>query len=84
MVEEEGKRVSVKVRVVEKVGTSLKQKLVRRDTSVSKKCLQKDCLLCRTGDVNHATSHHRSGTRYKSTCMPCGERGVKAEYTGET
>ena len=78
VVEEEGKRINVKVRLVEKAGTSLKQKLNRRDKSFSQKCLQNDCLLCRTGDVKHAMSHHRSGTLYKGTCTPCEERGMKA------
>ena len=84
VVEEERKRIYVKVRVVEKAGTSFKRKLVRRDISFSQKCPQKDCLLCRTGDVKHATSHHRSGALYKGTCRSCKERGVKTEYTGKT
>ena len=82
MVEEEGKRINVKVRVVERADTSLKQKLVKRDISSSQNCLQEDCLLCCTGEVKQATSHHRGGALCRGTCKCCGERDVKAEYKG--
>ena len=84
VVQEEGRRIIVKVRVVETAGTSLRQKLVRTDLAANKPCRQQDCLLCITGKGNSTTSHHRSGALYKGSCKLCEKNDLRLEYHGET
>ena len=84
VVQEEGRRINVKVTVVETAGTSLGQKLVRTDLAANKPCRQQDCLLCITGEGNSSTSHHRSGALYKGSCKLCEKNDLRAEYHGET
>ena len=87
VVQEEGRRTNVKVRVVrmvETAGTSLRQKIVKTDLAANKPCRQQDCLLCITGEGNSSTSHHRGGALYKGSCNLCEKNNLRAEYHGET
>ena len=84
VVQEEGRRINVKGRVVETAGTSLRQKLVRTDLAANKPCRQQDCLLCITGGGNSSTSYHRSGALYKGSYKICEKNDLRAEYHGET
>ena len=84
VVQEEERRINIKVRVVETAGTPLRQKLVRTDLAANKPCRQQDCLLCITGEGNSSTSHHRSGALYKGSCKLCEKNNLRAEYHGET
>ena len=79
VVQEEGRRINVKVKVVETAGTSLRQKLERTELSASKPCKQQDCLLCITGEGNSSTSHYRSGALYKGSCKLCEKNNLRAE-----
>ena len=84
VVEEEGSRIDVRVRVVETAGVSLKQQLVRTDLAADQPCRQQGCLLCSTVEGKRNTSHNRSGALHRGTCQTCDREGQKAEYIGET
>ena len=83
VVEEEGARIDVRVRVVESAGTSLNQQLVRTDLAADQPCRQQGCLLCNSGEGKRNTSHHRIDVLYRGTCQACDQKGQKAEYIGE-
>ena len=85
VVEEEGRRLGVKVRVVERAGVSLKQHLVRTDLSTGAPCPQLDCVLCITNPgEGGGLKHHRSGALYTGVCTLCPNDGFTAIYTGES
>ena len=88
VVEEEGRRINLKVRVVERGGVSLKAHLVRTDLSAGTPCPQGDCMLCLTNPgEGGGLRHHRSGALYAGSCLVCpqeGGEGFTAVYTGET
>jgi hypothetical protein len=87
VVQEEGRRLGVSVRVVETAGVSLRQQLVRTDLSAGEPCPQEDCQLCATDPASGGLRHHRSGAVYSGSCKICpaeqGE-GFTAQYWGET
>jgi hypothetical protein len=87
VVQEEGRRLGIAVRVVETAGVSLRQQLVRTDLSAGDPCPQEDCQLCATDPGTGGLRHHRSGAVYTGTCRICpvdlGE-DFTAQYTGES
>lgn len=96
VVEVEGRRLGLRVRVVERGGVSLKSHLVRTDMSAGAPCPQGDCVLCETNPgEGGGLRHHRSGALYTGTCRICpegaegaegveGAEGFTAVYTGES
>jgi hypothetical protein len=87
VVQEEGRRLGVSVRVVETAGVSLRQQLVRTDLSAGDPCPQADCQLCATDPTTGGLRHHRSGAVYTGSCKICpAEQGddFTAVYTGES
>ena len=85
VVEEEGRRLGVKVRVVERAGMSMRQQLVRTDLSAHLPCPQPDCYLCITNPgMGGGLKHHRSGALYTGVCKICPEDDFTAIYTGES
>ena len=85
VVEEEGRRLGVKVRVVERAGMSMRQQLVRTDLSAHAPCPQPDCYLCITNPgMGGGLKHHRSGALYTGVCKICPEDDFTAIYTGES
>ena len=90
VVEQEGRRISLNVRVVEGAGMSLKRQLVSHDLFAGEPCPQGDCPLCLSGERG-GLRHHRSGAVYRGDCLLCGEEegeGGKsvpvARYWGES
>ena len=88
VVEEECRRLDIRVRVAERAGTSLRQHLVRTDLSRGVPCPQGDCPLCLTNPgEGGGLHHHRSGVLYTGTCLVCPNKqgpGFTAVYTGES
>ena len=82
VVEEEGMRLGLKVKVQEGAGIPLERSLVTSDLRAGEPCPQGDCPLCLTGGGRGGLHHHRSGAVYQGVCNLCGE-GV-ASYVGET
>ena len=73
VVQEEGKRLQLKVKVQEGAGVSLKRSLVSSDLTAGEPCRQGDCPLCLTGDGKGGLHHHRSGAVYSGVCRLCGD-----------
>ena len=72
VVQEEGRRLGISIRCVERAGVSLKQQLVRTDLSAGNPCPQDDCMLCITNpEEGGGLLHHRSGALYTSSCTIC-------------
>ena len=78
VVEQEGRRIDLDVKVQEGAGVSLKQQLVNTDLHSGEDCPQGDCPICLSGGRGGLT-HHRSGAVYSGDCLICGE-----EEVGET
>ena len=88
VLEEEGGRLGMKIRAVERAGVSVRQQLVRTDLSGGAPCPQGDCVLCITNPGDQGgLKHHRSGALYTGSCRLCpleNGPGFTAVYTGET
>ena len=88
VVNQEGKRLGLNVKVVERAGISLKQQLVKTDLGMGDPCPQGDCVICLTNPGEGGSlHHHRSGCLYEGACMICPEeRGedFTAVYFGES
>ena len=82
VVEEEGMRLGLKVKVQEGAGLPLRRSLVTTDLRAGEPCPQGDCPLCLTGEGSGGLHQHRSGVVYQGVCCVCGE-GV-ANYWGES
>ena len=84
IVEEEGPRLGMAIRVVETGGVSLKCQLVRTDLAAGEPCRQTDCPACLSGQRG-GLLHQRSGALYQGSCQLCPKQGRgTAVYTGET
>ena len=79
IVDEEGERFDLSVKIVETGGQSLRSQLVRTDLTG---CLMTDCGLCESGAGSG--SHTRRGCVYSGTCKECEEVGTTAKYFGES
>ena len=82
VVEEEGSRLGLRVKVHEGAGVALRRSIVTGDLGAGQPCPQGDCPLCLTGDGKGGLRHHRSGAVYKGDCLLCGEE--VARYWGES
>ena len=73
VVQEEGAKLDMKVKVQEGAGLSLKRSVVKSDLTAVELCPQGDCPLCLSGDGRGGgLHHHRSGAVYKGECLLCG------------
>ena len=70
------KATDFKIKVVEQSGTTLKAMLQRSDPFKQRRCVNADCLLCRTDGKESCRS---TGVTYELVCQAC-----KLKYVGET
>ena len=82
MVDEEGSRLGLKVKVQERAGVALKRSVVKGDMGAGQPCPQGDCPLCLTADGKVGLHYHRSSVVYRGECLICGEQVAK--YWGES
>jgi hypothetical protein len=75
--EEEGQRINLRVRVVEKGGVSLRRQLVNTDLAAGEPCAAPSCMMCLTGGGGGGLQHHRAGALYQGVCKICEQ-----EYWG--
>ena len=72
VVEEEAPRLGLRVRIVEKGGTSLKRQVVRTDLAAGEPCKQLDCNACLSNPgEGGGLLHQRSGALYRGSCKLC-------------
>ena len=79
--QEEINRSDFRIRVVEKVGRSIKSVIQRSDPFKNKDCGALDSLVCRTGGKG---SCRRMEINYDIACQECGENGEIIRYIGES
>ena len=72
----EMKATDFKIKVVEQSGTTLKAMLQRSDLNKQRRCVNADCLLCRTDGKG---SYRSTGVTYELVCQ-----ASKSKYVGET
>ena len=70
------KATDFKIKVVEQSRTTLKAMLQRSDPFKQRRCVNADCLLCRTDGKESCRS---TGVTYELVCQAC-----KSKYVGET
>ena len=70
----------IKIKVIERTGMALKQKLQKSDPFREKKCKRLDCFLCTTGGKGNCD---RANIKYSIDCLGDGET-CSAIYHGET
>jgi hypothetical protein len=83
VLEEEGARLNMKLRVVETGGVSLARQLVQPDLRAGEPCGRPGCVLDQLSG-GAGGPHNRSSALYCGTCNLCEEAGIKSEYWGET
>lgn len=74
---------TTKVRVVEKVGTTMKALLVKSNSWSGSRCPRANCLPCNTADDSPSDCRRRNVTYY-TECQLCKKDGIKVQYIGET
>ena len=86
VLEEEGRRLNMSIRVVETGGISLKSELFKPELTAGDPCGKPDCLvdMVGRGAPGRGSCHHRAGALYQAVCTLCETDSVKAEYFGET
>ena len=86
VLEEEGGRLDMKGRVVERGGVQLSRQLVQTDLAAGTSCTAPQCLPCTNGKKpgRGGLKHHRAGALYRGVCKICRERNILSEYWGET
>ena len=67
-----------KVRVVERVGPTLKSQLMKSNPWAQESCPRQDCLPC--SDAEKGFDCRRRGVTYTSECNPCKNEGAKVVY----
>jgi hypothetical protein len=83
VLEEEGARIGMSLRVVETGGVSLGRQLVRPDLRAGEPCGRPGCVLDRVSG-GAGGPHNRPSSLYRGTCNLCEAAGVQSEYWGET
>ena len=87
VLEEEGKRLSMNIRVIEKSGTKLKNELFKPDLRAGEPCGIPNCIMDMVRDEEggqRGCCHHKAGALYKAVCTLCEKEGTTAEYFGES
>ena len=80
-VERIAKRLGLKIRVLEKSGTSVKGFLQKSEPFGKKLCGREGCASCERGLGLDCREH---ACVYSIKCKDCRERGVEKEYVGQT
>ena len=75
------KNSDVKMRIVERGGTSIKRKLQRSNPFRPENCEREDCLVCQTGGKGNCETE---GVTYSIECLECGADKREGEYRGHT
>ena len=83
ILEEEGKRIKIRLRSVEMGGVSLAKQLVRKDLKSGEPCGRLGCVLD-TLSGGAGGPHNQPSVLYHGTCIICGEVEELSEYWGET
>ena len=83
VLQEEGQRVGMKLRVVETGGVSLAKQLVRADLRAGEPCGRPGCVLDKLSG-GAGGPHNIPSALYQGTCNLCESRNVQAEYWGES
>ena len=73
-----------RVKVVERGGESIRDRLCRNNPWGSTRCERDKCIICPHSKEGRGGMCRREGVVYKITCSKCEEGGVRAEYWGET
>ena len=87
VLEEEGKRLSMNIRVIEKSGTKLKHELFKPDLRAWEPCGILICIMDMVRDEEggqRGCCHHKAGALYKAVCTLCEKEGTTAEYFEES
>ena len=81
--ETEVQKSGMKIRIVEKAGTSLKQQLQRSDPFKPQRCDRENCFVCTTGGKGSCKT---MGVNYQISCEDCEEiiDITEKDYKGET
>ena len=83
ILEEEGRRIKMKLRSVEMGGVSLEKQLVRKNLKSGEPCGRPGCVLdLLSGGAGGP--HNKPSVLYQGTCNLCGGSEETAEYWGET
>ena len=73
-----------RVKVVERGGESLREKLCRNNPWGNVKCERELCIVCPFSKEGKGGTCRREGVVYRITCLVCEENGTRGEYWGET
>ena len=73
---------NTKVKVIERVGNTLKSQLVRSNPWGNSNCPRPECLPCTNGPKNFDCK--RRSVVYMTTCKLCQSENKKVSYIGET
>ena len=74
---------TVKIKVVERSGRTVKNSLAPNYPWAPQICSDKDCFPCSTG-TNTKISCRKPGVGYKIACTICSDNGVSSVYEGES
>ena len=83
VLEEEGRRVNMKLRAIETGGVSLGKMLVHPDLKRGEPCGRPGCVLDRTSG-GAGGPHNVPSSLYRGECKLCEAQGESAEYWGES
>ena len=77
-----------RIKIVEKSGLKMEDKLVKKDPFPAEKCVGKDlekCMVCQSaGDSTNQISCRKNNVGYGLQCHTCEDRNVEKVYEGET
>ena len=83
VLEEEGRRIGIKMKAIETGGLSLAKQLVRPDLKRGEPCGRPGCVLDRTSG-GAGGPHNIPSSLYRGGCRLCEAEGESAEYWGES
>ena len=72
-----------RVKIIERVGTSLESILCSKNPWSQEMCGRKDCHVCKEGSKSLGQCR-KEGVIYSLTCQVCARKGVRKKYWGET
>ena len=73
-----------RVKIVERGGETIREKLCRNNPWGSSKCGREGCMVCPFSKEGQGGKCRREGIVYRITCLECQKGGVRAEYWGES
>ena len=80
---EKKRGASRRIRIVERAGVSLKQKLFSSNPWAKEGCNREDCFPCKS-EGGEGGICRRENLTYKIDCMYCSKLGITKQYWGET